>query len=967
MTSTDRRRALATRRPGIAAPIATYRLQLNAAFGFAEAEALVPYLHALGITHIYASPIFKARRGSSHGYDVVDPNQINPEIGGAAGFTSLVDRLRRYGMGILLDVVPNHMAASTENPWWSDVLEAGMFSPHAATFDINWNPPRPDLKGRVLVPILGSRYGQVLYDGQLRLELDAAGFCIRYYEHRLPVGVETYPLILGPDAAGLGRELDRQVAGAWYRHLERVVRFADSAPRLTAASHHRRRLAIKAELHALAASVPRVQRFLAARVRAMNGRRGDPQSFEALDRLLGIQHYRLAYWRLGVDDGNYRRFFNITDLVSLRIEDPQVFALRHGFLLKLMRSGFIAGLRVDHIDGLADPFDYLERIRAEIGPHAYVIVEKILGADEDLPPEWPVQGTTGYDFLNLVNELLVDGAGCGALTGVYARFTGDERPFAEHILESKRHVVAMHFGAELSALILALMRLATRDARARLLPADELEQALSAVMICFSVYRTYVRDLMAPARERREIERAIALARRLNPGINDVAFDFVRRVLLLSGAAELPATDQADRLAFVMRWQQFTGPIMAKGVEDTAFYTYNRLLALNDVGGEPGSDGLGTQEFHQRMARRARRLPLTMNTTTTHDTKRGEDVRARLQVLSEMPQIWERRLKRWHRQNARKRPAVRGRLVPDRNVEAHIYQTLLGAWPLAPRDVPAFRRRVKEYLVKAAREAKVNSSWVAPDAEYEAALLAFTDRILAPGTGNRFLADFKRFLEPVARAGAVNGLAQVILRIAAPGVSDLYQGAERWDLRLVDPDNRGPVDFALNARLLAGLGRGFGARRFTEMRARWKDGAIKLHVLWKALSLRRDEPALFLSGRYLPLRTTGKQRDHICAFARVRGKKWALAIVPRLPVALGAGRRMPLGPRTWGATAVALPGGAPFHWIDALTGHELATERAPGGTRRLKVAQILTDLPVALLTGRGSTRSSSRAVHASRR
>lgn len=841
------------------APVATYRLQFSAEFGFVRARDLVPYLDRLGVGALYASPLFAARRGSPHGYDVTDPTRLNPELGARRDFAGLSRALRRHDMGLLLDIVPNHMAASPQSDWWSDLLAGGRSSRRARYFDVDWDA---DPDGKVVLPILGGPYGTVLRAGELVAGVDEGGPHVRYYETRLPLAEGTYE--------------------------------------------------------------------------------GVPADADALHRLLEAQPYRLVHWRAAGEQLNYRRFFDITDLVGVRIEDEAVFDSVHALAFRLLRDDRLTGLRVDHVDGLRDPRGYLERLRDRAGERSYLVVEKIVTGDEAVPDEWPVDGTTGYDFLNFVNAVLVDEAGVERLAASQARFTGVAGPLADVTYERKKQALRDLFPGETRSLAGDLAKLARRDRDAVDLPRRALTEALVEVAATFPVYRTYVGpDGIVSPTDRGLIERAIEEARRRGPTIPDAAFDFFRRVLLME------AQPRDEALRFVARWQQLTGPATAKGLEDTALYAYHTLLSLNDVGADPEGAAFGIAAFHERMRRRARRSPHTMNATSTHDTKRSEDVRARIDVLSEMPDAWASAVRRWRRMTADAKPRVGAAVVPSAMEESLLYQTLAGAWPLDDGELPQFRERLKAYVVKAAREAKTTTSWLQQDEEYEGALEAFVDALLA-APGSSFVDDFLRLQPRIAYHGMLNALSMTVLKIAAPGVPDIYQGTELWDLSLVDPDNRRPVDFAHRAGLLAGIARRSRRRSalLREMLAEWRDGRVKLYVTWRALTARREQPALFLDGAYESLAATGERAEHVVPFARHLDGRWAVVIVPRLTVGLTRPERPPIGRRVWRDTAVRLPAASPRAWSDAFTGRVI---EAPDGVLPLRAT--LAEFPVALLLG----------------
>ena len=899
-------------------PRATYRLQVSAALPMTAVADLVPYLRDLGISHLYASPLMQARRGSTHGYDVVDPTRFDEERGGEEGFAALSGALDEHGLGLLLDVVPNHAAATAENPWWRDVLARGHASPHAAAFDIDWEAP--GLDGKVLVPLLGEPYGEALEGGAVRVvaradperEGDASGgdggdciagrsaFEIAYHEYRLPLSPETVA-----EVASNG-----------------VEAYAGDAGR------------------------------------------------ERLDALLARQHYRLAFWRLAGERLDYRRFFDVHDLVGLRVEVPEVFDAVHARLLALRRAGLVQGLRIDHVDGLRQPGEHLRRLRAalhEAAPHrgeCYVVVEKILAAGEDLRPDWSCHGTTGYDFDNEVAALFVEPEGFAELDRVWRAATGATRRFADLRYARKKLVMTKLFGAEISRLARKLLLLAAEDRSARDLPPRSLVAALTEVTACLPVYRTYVDENGPDDADHERLLLAFEDAKRRTADLADpvlpLALGFLRRVLRLALPAHL-ADRRARWLDFVQDWQQSTGAVMAKGHEDTALYVHARLLSLNEVGGEPpGVAPPGDVDaFHRANARRRALWPATMNATTTHDTKRSEDAGCRISALSEMPAEWEAMTGRWLADNARlQRRLPDGRLAPDANEQLFLYQTLLGAWPLDDAEQSDdFGERIATYMRKALREAKTHSSWLQPDEAYEEAVLGFAADLLRDEAANDFLPAFRALAERLAAVGAWSSLAQVVLKIASPGIPDFYQGTELWDLSLADPDNRRPVDFARRREALADLrrryqgGEGKRSALIAELLASWRDGRVKLFTTWRALAARAAEPDLLLAGDYQALMPEGTLARPLVAFARAHEGRWLLALVPRWVSALVRAGEPPIGPATWADTWLPLPPESPLVWTDAFTGAELRSEEHRGG-RRLAAGIALASFPVALLLGR---------------
>lgn len=941
------------------APTATYRLQFNRQFGFKDAQKLVPYLHALGISDIYASPILQARAGSGHGYDVTDPTRLNPEIGTEAEFDSLLDELRRQGMGLILDIVPNHMAASSENPWWMDVLENGPASTYANFFDIDWRPPERELEDRVLLPVLTNPYACTLEDQDLKVVFEEGGFFIRYMEMKLPAAPKSCARVLGYGIEDLNRRLSpdaeplRELAGILAALRDLPVRSASTSENI--GERRQQWESIRERLGRLYQNSSEIRAFVDGNLRAFNGKKGRPESFLQLDGLLRDQAYVLSFWKIANEEINYRRFFSITDLVGIRVEDPLVFDATHVAILRLAGKDAITGLRIDHIDGLSDPLGYLRRLRERLNAAGaapqgfYLTVEKILARDESLPTAWPVAGTTGYDFLNKLNCLFVHPAGCEALASAYARFAGIKLDYGLLVYNKKKQIMETILAAEMRALGHHLRLLAEEDRYARDTPLSDLTGTLIEATACLPVYRTYARSFDILPAERRLIVDAMTAARRRNPALNPDCYDFLEEVLTLRAAPHLSPGQRERRLSFVMRWQQFSGPIMAKGVEDTVLYIYNPLVSANEVGGSPDRAAEPVEAFHAFCADRMKHWPRVMNTSSTHDTKRSEDVRARINVLSEIPAEWNRRLKRWSQWN--RKTHANGRPVPDPSEEVLLYQTMLGAWPLDPGGVSAFRKRLEDYMTKAVREAMVHTRWSRPNPQHERAVTGFIRRALDKSKSGRFLKDFLEFQNVTSMYGALNSLAQLTIKITAPGVPDFYQGSELWDLRLVDPDNRGPVDFERRVRLLEEMEQrssGDEPGFIQELLANWKDGKIKLFLTARLLNFRKRHSQLFQQGEYVPIRALGKKSEHVISFSRHRGKDWALVIAPRFMAALTGGKGMPIGEKAWGKTRLILPAEAPTAWQNILTNEALIAARARGRAE-LRLAYMLSSFPIAVL------------------
>ena len=893
-------------------PRSTYRVQLRPDFGFAAAAEIAGYLAELGISHLYTSPSLQAVQGSTHGYDVIDPTRVNEELGGAAGHEILVQALREHGLGRVLDVVPNHMAIDSNggegrNGWWWDVLENGPASRWARYFDVDWDPPQSRLRNMVLLPILGDHYGRILEAGELKLVRCAGKFAIRYHEHWMPVAPRSLDLLLA-DAAGRCNSAELAFLADAFGGLP----LATDVDKESTARRHRDKEILASHLARLCAEQPDVASAVDAVVEETNA---DPDRLHAL---LERQNYRPAYWRTAGQELDYRRFFDVHSLVGLCIEDPRVFSEVHSLVLAWVRRGEIDGLRIDHPDGLRDPGQYFEKLR-KAAPEAWIVAEKILEPGEALPDDWPVDGTTGYDFANRVGGLFVDPRGEEPLSELLSALTGESTEWADLVRGKKLQVLSELLASDVNRLAEVFLQVCERHRRYRDFTRFELRQILREVAACFPVYRTYVQVSTGTVRasDTRYVEEAIAAAREHRPDLPADLFDFFRDLLLLRVGPE-------EEL--VMRFQQLTGPAMAKGVEDTAFYHANRLVSLNEVGGDPGRFGVSVEEFHHGNAAAQERWPLTMTAVSTHDTKRSDDVRLRLHLLSEIPGLWSTAVRRWIAHNERYRTGGASDRIPDRKTEYLLYQTLVGAWPLSPE-------RALAYMEKAAREAKAFTAWTRVDAAWEDGLRSFIERVLAD---EEFLADLESFVKPLIAPGRISSLAQTLIRLTAPGVPDTYQGSELWDLSLVDPDNRRPVDYELRRRLLAELKAGLPPE---QLLARLGDpaeaGSPKLWVLHRALDLRRRLPAAFgPEGDYQPLRAQGERAAHVVAFARGGGGGEAVTVAPRLVIGLGGGPRA-----EWKDTALELPEGA---WRDELTG-----ETIEGGEVRL--GDLLSRFPVALL------------------
>ena len=932
-------------------------MQFNRWFTFAQAREIVRYLRALGVSDVYASPYFQARPESLHGYDITDHNKLNEAIGSRADYDAWVSELHAHGMGQVLDFVPNHMGVGEAvNTWWMDVLENGPSSAYAKYFDIDWRPLKEDLRDKVLLPILGDQYGRVLERGELKVHFESGSFFLTYYDHKFPIAPGTYRFLLD-------RALDilaEQKGQDFYAELQSIRTALEYLPRRTEtdpekiAERAREKEIIKRRLERRCEEAPEVLNAISRAVDEVNGRPGDPRTFDTLDELLNAQGYRLAFWRVAAEEINYRRFFDVNDLAAIRQEEPEVFEATHALLLELVRSGAITGLRIDHPDGLYLPREYFDKLQqrcsevlglaAKRGPAIYMIVEKILTADEPLRENWSIHGTTGYDFANDVAQVLVDHSAETEITKTFRKFVGHSMHYGHLAYAKKRLVMRLALANDVNVLGNMVDRLSEQNRWFRDFTLQSLILAVRETIACFPVYRTYLEpDRPFTEEDCQVIERAISAAKRRNPGIEASVFNFLRDVLLLRFPANIEDQAREEQTHFVLKFQQVTGPVMAKGIEDTLFYIYNRLVGLNEVGGEPQQFGSTVDRFHERNSQRQTRWPATLLATSTHDTKRGEDARARVLAISELPELWRRSVPRWRAANRRWKKQLEDQQAPDSNEEYLLYQTLLATWPLENSGAPVeqvnsdYVERIQAYMSKALNEAKQNTSWIQPNDEWLDATKNFVAKILEPDRKNKFLAAFLPFIEQIARLGAINSLSQTLLKFTAPGVPDIYQGSELWNFSLVDPDNRRPVDYKLRAELLSHL----SSKSPQQLLENWPDGSVKMLLTHRILNYRLQHPDLFQRGNYVPLRATGTFADCCIAFARQLASQRILVIVPRLSARVGF---PPIGDR-WKDTTIELPEGFPLErWQQVLTGHEFWIKE-----RRLRLADAMALLPVAIL------------------
>src|SRR5213596_1150794 len=940
-------------------PGCTYRLQFNRWFTFSQAREIMPYLHALGVTDVYASPYSQASAESLHGYDITDHNKLNAAIGSRADYDSWIEELHAHSMGQVLDFVPNHVGiAESLNAWWMDVLENGPSSRYAPYFDIDWHPLKFDLRDKVLLPILSDQYGRVLERGELQLRFEEGTFYLRYGERGLPLAPGTYRYILDIGLHNLSEHKEED----FYAELQSILTALEYLPKRTEtdpkriAERIREKEIIKRRLERRCAEAPQVQQAIEKALVQINGEPGDPRSFDALDQLLNAQSYRLAFWRVAAEEINYRRFFDVNDLAAIRVELPKVFDAVHRLTLDLVSAGAVTGLRIDHPDGLYLPREYFEKLQQRCAKALgvglpkdrraiYMLAEKILTGSETLRKDWRAHGTTGYDFANQVMQLLVDSSAEAAITKTFHRFISHSVPFGHLLYAKKLQVMKLAMGNDVDVLGNMLDRLSERSRWYRDFTLEALSRAVRETIACFPVYRTYLAPDHPVSKEDRQIvERAISSAKRRNPAMDESIFNYLQDVLLFRFQPNLDVAGRAAHTHFVLKFQQTTGPVMAKGLEDTVFYIYNRLTALNEVGGEPQQFGLSIEAFHERNLDRQRNWPAALLGTSTHVTKRSEDVRARIVAISEVPDLWPRWLQRWQVANRRWKQTINDFEAPDANEEYLLYQTLLGTWPVQangePEATPSldYIERIQGYMAKALHEAKINTSWIQPNEDWDAAMRDFVAKILDPSPRNKFIPAFLPVAKEIARLGAINSLTQTLLKLTSPGVPDIYQGNEIWDYSLVDPDNRRPVDYQLRQRMLDGL----ATARPDELMPTWPDGRIKMFLTQRLLRFRRQHADLFQRGEYLPVRASGTFAECCVSFTRQLGHNWIVVVASRLSSRVGF---PPIG-EAWKDTAIEFP-----ETLLLENAHDLFTCHAPRlHGRQMKLADALSSLPFAVIT-----------------
>lgn len=923
-------------------PIATYRIQFNPQFDFKAACAVINYLYSLGISDIYASPIFKSKKGSLHGYDVIDHTQINPELGGQEGFEQLIRLVHDRGLGWLQDIVTNHMAYISENLMLMDVLENGPHSKYFKFFDIEWDHHFENLKGRVLAPFLKRFYAEVLLDGELQLRYGQNGFTVCYFDIDFPLRINSYKKLLRNNIDTLQSTLGKEHPD--FKKFSDVLNSLDTLIDTKEVHFQYEHIkSVKETLWELYQKNFSIKSFIEENVSFFNGKAGVEESFNSLDALICEQAFRLSFWKVAIAEINYRRFFNINELISLRIEDNDVFNYAHDLIFKLAQEGKISGLRIDHVDGLYDPAKYVEKIRQITGP-LYIVVEKILCAEEKLPSDWESQGTTGYDFMNYVNGIFCEEDNEKDFIKIYYKFTGSHISYNELIYKNKL-LALRNMSGTIENLAYLMKKISGNDRYGRDITFYELKRALVEFMVNFPVYRTYINQERFSEADKAYIKDALNKSYAKMPGLF-YELNFITKFFFPESIPSLSEEQKKASIDFVMRLQQCTGPLMAKGFEDTVLYLYNKLISLNEVGGNPNRFGVKVKEFHAFNKTRINSFPHSMNATSTHDTKRGEDVRARINVLSELPAEWKRNLKLWSAVNLAKKKLMNNKFMPDENDEYFLYQTLIGCLPFYEEKDDDFKERIKNYMVKAVREAKVHTAWIKPDNEYEQACLFFIDEILKRSAENQFLKEFLPFQKKIAFYGIFNSLSQTILKMTSPGLPDFYQGTELWDFNLVDPDNRRPVDFKKRSSYLEEIiakEKKDTIALISELFSSKEDGKIKLFLTYRVLKARKTHSDIFQKGDYISLKTGGNFKEHIVSFLRVHGDSQALIIAPRLFVGLIKEGSFPLGNDVWQDTFIIFPKGKPCFWSNMITGETVL------GAEKLPVGSMLESFPVALL------------------
>jgi (1->4)-alpha-D-glucan 1-alpha-D-glucosylmutase len=921
-------------------PCSTYRIQLNKEFGFSRSADIIKYLSGLGISDFYASPIFMARKGSMHGYDVVDPTKINSELGSEDDYLRLIEEIKLNKMGWLQDIVPNHMAFHSQNVMLVDLLENGDKSRYYDYFDIEWALPYERLKGRILAPFLGKFYKDALESGELQIKFDEEGFSVNYWDNCFPLRIDSYADILSFNLSKLTNRYGQndpvilKYLGSLY--VTKALATAEDMD-----ERYSQIKFVKTTLWELYNEYETIKVFLQENLKIINGYKENPESFNFLHKILSEQYFRLAFWKVANEEINYRRFFNVNDLISLRMENEETFSRTHSLIFKMIKEDLIQGVRIDHVDGLYHPKAYLQRLR-ETQKNIYIVVEKILEMEEELPEEWQINGTSGYEFLNFVNGLFCYPGNEKQFTKLYASFAKLNKEYEQIVFDMKRMIIKSRMAGEVERLALLIESISGKDRAGIDFTLHGLKQAMEEILTYFPIYRTYIADNNISERDKKYIREVLARVKGETKFLHN-EFDYILQLLTLQNIENQDEEQLAKTMDFAQRFQQLTGPIMAKGFEDTTLYIYNRLISLNEVGGDPGKFGITTEEFHHFSMEKLKKWPSGMNTTSTHDTKRGEDVRARINILSEIPIEWEEKINLWSKLNKDKKIKHGGNYYPSKNDEYLLYQTIVGSHPFVEENREDFIKRVQDYLIKAARESKMVTNWVMPNQDYEKSLTEFTASILNE-ENEEFLESFHNFRKKIAFYGTFNSLSQLLIKITTPGVPDFYQGTELWDFSLVDPDNRRPVDYELRNRMLTEI-KGIkeeGLKDYINNAIQLPgDGKIKIYVMYKALQFRNKNYSLFLEGDYVPLRTEGKHKERIVAFARELEGDWCITIAPRFLTGIINENELPVGEK-WEDTVVILPEN--IEGLKNLFTGERINERD-----KLYLKNVFSDFPLALL------------------
>jgi len=922
-------------------PIATYRMQFNPDFKFGDALGIIEYLLNLGISDIYASPIFKTKKGSMHGYDIVDPNEINPELGSFEDYDKLANLVKEKGIGWLQDIVPNHMAYDTDNKMLTDIFENGPLSKYYGYFDVDWDYPDISLKGKLLSPFLGEFYGEAIDQKKIQLKFAENGFYVNYYDFSFPIKIDSYIKLLSQNINTLETKLERS-NDDFIKLLEITQLISNLSLNTDPDDRNRQIILAKSILWKLYNSNSSIKEYFNEIIGRINGNKEDPNSFNELDSLLSEQFFRFSFWKVGNEELDYRRFFTVNNLICLNITKNFVFENLHALVYKLVKEGKITALRVDHIDGLYDPLTYFKILREKF-PDLYIIVEKILGIDEKLPEFLQVQGTTGYDFLNFLNGLFVDGRNEKTFNKIYLSFTGFKNKYGNLIGDKKRLFMDKYMAGDIDNLAYLLKKILSRNKYGKDVTIYALKRALMDILAEFPIYRTYICEEKVSDSDIAYVREAALRARNKNPG-NFYELNFIERILLLDFENDMNEEEKMKWIHFIKRFQQLSGPLMAKGVEDTVFYLYNRFISLNEVGGDPSLFGISLDAFHGFNLKRKESWPYSLSASSTHDTKRGEDARARLNVLSEIPEEWFSLLKSWSGINKNKKRMVGPVKAPDKNDEYLIYQTLIGSYPFYEKDIEEFKERMKKYVVKSIREAKIHTEWLKADEGYENACISFVDELLKAGEDNDFLKSFMPFCKKISHFGIFNSLSQLLLKITSPGIPDFYQGTELWDLNLVDPDNRRPVDFQRRRVFLDDI-KSKEQNIFEllkELMNNKEDGRIKLLTAQKALLIRKQYADLFRDGEYIPLYAHGEYNKNIIAFARKKESLRAVIIVPRFLTQIIDENGYPLGVEIWKDTAINVPEDLRCEWKNQITGEIIKNKKT------YSVGEMLKEFPVGL-------------------